>query len=177
MESSNITVLAVILGSVLGFVATLTSSLIVGYLDNRRKAIAHKTYLKLEFGDFLKSIEEIRTAFEYQRFYDFLLLDLLDKNVENLQEVRKNTWLITDPKLQVQVFEFINRIALLAKEMRGIQSYAYRSTIQDETTGQDRPMTAPEKTNRNMLVEQKRQSHMLEILDLKREIKKLEELL
>lgn len=166
--------LTIILGSFLGFIATLASSFISNKRNDQAKRQSHAQYLKLELAGTLKSLDEIRTAYEHQHFYDFLLLDLLDRNVDNLQDARKQAYLIEGEKLQEQIFAVINRVSILAKEMRSIQQHAYADNVTiDQVTGQSRPMNALELKGKEDLIRDKIQSNLMEVLDLKREIKSL----
>lgn len=161
-----------ILGSFLGFLATLASNNWASRQSRKDKKRSFSQYLRLELAGAIKSLDEIRTAYEHQRFYDFLLLDLLDRNVENLQEARRNTYLINTEKLQEQIFTVINRIAILSKEMRGIQNHAWAHNVTtDPTTNKERPMNEQELKAKETLVRDKVQSNLMEILDLKREVK------
>lgn len=169
MRDGQTNIYAIILGSFLGFLATLVSAQFSNWLKNRSQRRAFGNYLKLEFSSIKESLEAIRTAFEHQHFYDFLLIDILDKNIADAQDARKNASLIKNTKLQEKLFSIVNRVALLAKDMRGIQNYAYKTTLPDENGGSERPMTPEELESRNALVEEKRRSHAIEIVELKRE--------
>lgn len=170
----TITVLTIIFGSFLGFIATLASSMYTANKSDKSKKRSHAQYLKLELTGTIKSLDEIRIGYEHQHFYDFLLLDLLDRNVDNLHDARKQAYLISDEKLQEQVFAIINRISILAKEMRSIQDHVYRPNVtNDENTGEERPMNKRELQGKEDLIKDKRQSNLMEILDLKREIKSI----
>lgn len=169
-------ILSIILGSFLGFGATLLSARLASYSDDKAKKRSHAQYLRLELEGSIKSLDEIRTAYEHQHFYDFLLIDLLDSYVNNLQDARKQGYLIRDEKLQSQVFAIINRISLLAKDMRGIQLHVYtENETTDQKTGQKRTMNATELADKQNLIRDKVQAHLMEILDLKREVKAIAE--
>lgn len=166
------TVLSVIIGSVLGFLATLFSARITSKRQISDQESSYTHYLRLELDPALKSLEDIRTSFEQKNHFDYLLLELLDNYVNNLQEARKQAYLIRNEKLQNELFSVINRISLLSKDMRGIQNYEYadNETV-DSETGKKRQMNQEELKSKIDLIRDKRQSKLMEILDLKREVR------
>lgn len=156
--------LAGIIGSFLGFLATLLSGVLAEYFKERSVRKSYRLSFKLELKDAQKSLDEIKNAQERQNnTYDFTLLDLLDRNVANLQETRKKVHLLRDDETQSDAYAVISKLSVLAKEMRGIQNYEY---------GDDEPVhiTADAK---KAFVKDKKAANDLRLLDVKRDINDL----
>lgn len=158
------TLISGIVGSLLGFFATLAGGVVAEFFKERSVKKAYRLSFRLELKDAQKLLDEIKNAQERQNnMYDFTLLDLFDRNVENLQQTRRKLYLLEDDETQTDAYAVISKLSVLAKEMRGIQNYEY---------GHDEPAgTTPDA--KMAFVKDKKAANNLRLLDVKRDINDL----
>ncbi len=156
-------IFSAILGAFLGFLATLTSGIIVESSKKRGRLASFKIRFKLELIQAASSLDEIRNAQSRQKWYDYALLNVLDTNVNNLETIRKDVHLIPNSETQLKAYATITKISLLAQNMRSIQDYEWS--------------TEPPAVDKDDLIKDRRVKHDIEMLDLKRDIAELQKAL
>lgn len=160
--------LSAILGSFIGFVATLASAQIVSFYNRRSQEKSFKVSMRLELAETVKTLDDIRSSQDKQSFYDYILLTVLDRSVENLQEQRKSVHVIRDEATQKMAYRVIGKLSVLAADMRGTQDYDYADTTKSDSV-------SPE--SKAKLIEKKRGNQALDTIEVKRDINELDQLL
>lgn len=114
-------VIYLFIGSLL---ALMSAWIIEGYKNkNQRRENSNnfKLLVKHELMFVLKSIEKLKYAFEYKNYFDYGILNELDKNISNLEKVRSDAVHLNSPGMQEKFIEIISASSALFQEFRAIQ--------------------------------------------------------
>jgi len=152
-------IFSLFLGSILTFLATTVTGVLIEKYKNRRRKTSFKIRVKLELSQAIKSLDEIRNAQSRQKWYDYQLLNILDSSVDNLQQIRKDVSLLGDESVQQRAYDAIIKIARLAQNMRALQDYEYDNTDTSDT--------------KTKFIEESKVKNDIDLTDLKRDIEEL----
>lgn len=118
-------ILLIFLGSFLTFLATI----LVESYRNKREQNSKKKNFKLiarqEFQGINKTLEKLKTVFEYKNYFEYGLLVGLDKSIRDLESIRHDSIYLNNDVLQEKYINIISEISKFLLSARGIQDLYY----------------------------------------------------
>ena len=165
MGSIDITyaVVVAVLAALSTFAGTLFSQQVTDWVNRRAQRKTFNLYAGLEIKNLIKNMDAFLTAYSKDKFYDYNLIASLEKSVEKLDDARGAVHLIKSQEVQEKLFEVVGKTNLLVKDLRGTQDYEYNK---------DGDQAIPE-SKKVEFIKEKRNLHLIEITDLKRQLEDL----
>ncbi|MDO8638884.1 MAG: hypothetical protein Q7R43_04880 [Candidatus Daviesbacteria bacterium] len=118
-------ILLIFLGSFLTFLATI----IIESYKNKREYNSKKNNFKLivkqEFQGINKTLEKLKTVFEYKNYFEYAILNSLDKSVHDLESIRHDSIYLNNEVLQGKYINLISELSKFALSIRGVQDLFY----------------------------------------------------
>lgn len=118
-------VLLIFLGSFLTFLATI----LVESYKNRREQNSKKKNFKLivkqELQSISKTLEKLKTVFEYKNYFEYAIITTLDKSILALESVRHDSIYLKNTVLQEKFINLISELSRFASSVRGLQDVFY----------------------------------------------------
>ncbi len=152
-------VFLVILGAVLAIITSVIVELIKYWLTTKNSRKNVSTILRLELKNFITIVDQFVESYGSKRYFEYRLLDQMDRNLTRLESTRDNVIFLTNDNKKDELLTLFNSIALLASDARGMQNYA-ETKIADET-----PAAA---STRREFTDSGRQMIIMRTTDLKR---------
>lgn len=127
-------VLFIFLGSFLTFLATI----LVEFYKNRREYKSKEKNFKLiakqEFQSISKTLEKLKTVFEYRNYFEYAIINALDKSIVAFESIRHDSIYLKDMTVQEKIINLISELSRFASSVRGLQDFFYnqqRAIIND----------------------------------------------
>ncbi len=123
IQSSD--VLLIFLGALLTYISTS----IIEWGKNRgeRKEKSHnfKLVIKQELKTIEKTLEKLKTVFEYKFYYDYTILDKLRKNIDSFEAFKSDAIFLNNAELQEKFIDLISDISDYVASIRSLQDVYY----------------------------------------------------
>jgi hypothetical protein len=123
MEYTN--VLFIFLGSILTFLSTWLVETIKNSRERNEKQENFKLFVRQELRALIKGFEKLKTILEFRNYYDYIVLNQLDKNVFNLESYKKEAVYLSSADYQEKFIDLISDIASFVTDIRGMQNFYY----------------------------------------------------
>lgn len=118
-------VIFIFLGSFLTFVATILVESIKNGREQEAKKKNFKLITKQEFESTKKTLEKIKTVFEYKSYFEYSLINALDKSIQELESLRHDSIFLNDEEVQEMYINLISELSKFSSSIRGIQDMFY----------------------------------------------------
>ncbi len=123
MENTN--VLLIFLGSILTFLSTWLVETVKNNGERKEKQENFKLFVRQELRALNNGFEKLKTILEFRNFYDYIVLNQLDKNVLNLESYKKEAIYLSSADNQEKFIDLVSDIASFVTDIRGMQNYYY----------------------------------------------------
>ncbi len=155
--------LYVVLGSGLALITSLVVEIWKHYRTQKDLRNNFKTVLKLELKSLLTIVDKLTEGYGSSTYFAVLVIEQLDRNLQRLENSRKDTIYLKTEQKKEEVLTCINDFLVLASDMRSNENYAFAY--------KDEAVESPDaKTARFSRCSQQRQMFSLRIIDLKRRV-------
>ena len=118
-------VLLIFLGSFLTFLATVIVELYKNNREHNRKKKNFKLIAKQEFQGISKTLEKLKTVFEYKSYFEYAIINGLDKGIRDLESIRHDSIYLNSEALQEKYINLISELSKFALSVRSIQDIFY----------------------------------------------------
>jgi hypothetical protein len=162
----------VFLVAFLAFLGTFLATLLVNLIRDRRSASQQRKnfsiFVRLELEAAKDILEKLKTTYSNQKYFEYRLLDVLDKKIKTLEDSRKDSVVIGNVEIQEQYLSLITDLSLFASDLRGIEAFKdkNKNELGDKT---DKASTDKLKDSMDW-VKDKSTEKLSEFVDLKRQI-------
>ena len=153
----------VVLGAFLAFVTTLVVESGKYFYRQRKLRDNFKTVLKLELKHCISIVDKLTEDYGGKTYFSFSIIDQLDKNLQRLENSRKDVIYLKQYIKKEEILSCINDLFVLASDIRSNENYAFNYfDVKNET---------PEaKTIRLQYCERQRPMYALRTVDIKRRV-------
>jgi hypothetical protein len=178
MDNSKINIAYTFLVAFLAFLGTFLATLFVEYYksrkankDNRQNFVL---FVRLELQAVLQTTDKIKTSYDQSNFFEFRLIDVLDKSINALEKSRKDAVIIGNVKTQELFLSLTTDLSLFASDIRGIENFKgneLKKLTGEHVEGQG-AQKAVFKTEKEAIdyTKEKSKDKLMEYYDLKRRL-------
>jgi len=118
-------VLLIFLGSFLTFLATITVETIKNSKERSGKEKNFKLVVKQELQSISKTLEKLKTVFEYKNYFEYGTITTLDKSILALESVRHESIYLRNIGSQEKFINLISELSKFASSTRETQNVFY----------------------------------------------------
>ena len=125
----------IFLGSFLTFIASIIVEAFKQNKEKSGKAKNFKLIIKQELKVTTKTLEKLKTIFEYKTYFDYAVITALNKSIQNLESSSKDAIYLSSVDLQEKFIDLISDLSNFSTDIKGIQDLYYdqeRKLDQDE---------------------------------------------
>lgn len=156
----------------MAFLGTFLATLIVNDIRDRRSTEQQRknfsVFVRLELEAVKGILDKLKTTYSNNNYFEYRLLDVLDKKLKTLEESRKESVVIGDIDLQEDYLSLLTDLSLFASDVRGIQALKEQreKELKDKTN-----QTSEDELKKSLdWVKDKSTEKLSEFVDLKRQI-------
>lgn len=164
MEPNQNSVWFIVLGAFLAFITTLVVEFFKNFYNQKQLRKNFKTVLKLEFKHCISIIDKLNEDYGNKTFFSFGIIDQLDKNLQRLEYIRKDTIYLKEDTKKEEILTCINDLFVIASDIRSNENFAFKN---------DENETPEARTSRITYCERQRPMYSLRNVDIKRRIQDL----
>lgn len=114
-------ILLIFLGSFLTFLSTWLIESWKNRQEKNEKTQNFKLYIKQEFLVISKGLERLKTVQDYRRYYDYTVLNRLDRSIYSLESNIKEAIYLPSTEQQEAFIDLISDISTYLSDARGVQ--------------------------------------------------------
>lgn len=177
----------IFLGAVLAFL----SSFLVETLKNRKEWAQKKKnfiiYIELELKALFMSLDKLKNNLESKRFFDLLIINILEQSVNNLGLSKKEAFYLEDYSLQEKILNILSEATIFLNDLKGLENFAMaereklkndlgtKKLLKDNDSKIKDHQTSIFKENKELedFFSSRRTEKLVELIDLKRRIEDL----
>lgn len=173
----------------LGGFLTFASGYLVEFLKNRKewgqKKNNFRIYIELELKALSDSFGKLKNNLEAKRYFDLLIINILDQSVSNLQLSKKEAFYLENYTLQEKILNILSEATIFLNDLRGLENIAIteREKLKEDTDAKkllkDQKYKDIQsgifKNNKDLedFLNVRRTEKLVELIDLKRRIDEL----
>lgn len=165
----------------LGSILTFLGAWLVEYQKDLRKRKDRKQnfiiFIKQELGSIGKTLEKLKSALEYQRAYDRLLIDRLSKSISGLDFARRDAVYLESVTAQARLLDLLSDISIFLNEISSIEAFYFeqKKLLRQQTAAKDKGSGGVDllfKTFKDLedYFSRRRAEKLVELIDIKRRI-------
>ena len=114
-----------LLGALITILTNIIIDLIRSGSEVRSKRKNYKLITSQELILITKTLEKLKTVFEYRNYFEYSILNSLDKSLHYLDENKSQSILLKDNTLQESLLELISGVSKFVTSARGVQDFFY----------------------------------------------------
>lgn len=115
-------VLLILLGSILTFAGTWLVETLKGNHELYARKISFITFIKIEFTVIGKTLDKLKTALEQKRYYDFLLINRLNKILLDLDNTRRDSVVLNDQSQEENLLLLLSDLSIYLNDINGLEN-------------------------------------------------------
>lgn len=188
--SSNNNVYFIFLGSILTFLSTSLIEYWKIHRDRNEKRHNFLLIVKLGLVSIQKTLEKLKSGLDYRTYFEISTLDILDRNLKNLEGAQRETYYLPDEEKQERFIDLVSEVATYSGDLRAIENYysnrerellelinnksKNNKALNVKKTKVKEPVDSntPQKQYENLVefINKKRQEKVIDLVDLKRRL-------
>lgn len=124
----------ILLGAILTFIAMLIIELIRTYIEKRGKSSSFRLITRLELISLGKSLDKLKTVFEYKNYFEYVVIDEIRKGITTL-DTRHHEFIYLTKERQEKLINLLSDLSKFTSNIKGVQDFFYdqqRKIVQDK---------------------------------------------
>jgi len=156
--------LYVLLGAILTFAGTFLVESWKNLRERKEKTQNFILYTRQELNSVLKSLDKLKTVQGFRKYWDYSVLEKLNKSIQNLESEKKAAIYLPKSELQEAYIDLISDISFFVSDAIGMQQF-YDS--QKKELNKELFKTSDELTK---FYEERKTEKSIDLVDIKRKI-------
>lgn len=158
-------------GALLTFLSLVVIEFIKTQIITGRARKNFVVFTKLELKSVVKNLDRLKAKAEENSYFDFSVLNDVDKAILDLESARPDAIYLSDP-LQEDYFDLITRLRGFSNDSRFLQNYLYDQTglIENKKSESQAKKAFDNIKELNTFFNQRKLEKLVELIDLKRSI-------
>lgn len=156
--------LYVLLGALLTFAGTFLVESWKNSRERKEKTQNFILYTRQELNSVLKSLDKLKAVQDFRKYWDYIVLEKLNKSIQNLESEKKAAIYLSKSELQETYIDLISDISSFVSDVNGMQLFydSQKKELNKEL------FKTPE--NLTKYYEERKTEKSIDIVDIKRKI-------